>query len=279
MTDLSQPQPPLATGDRPSTAALLEVAVRAARRAGDHALRHRARRTETLLIAQHDIKLALDVECQALAAETIADAFPAHGLLGEEGAPTATLPEWHWVVDPIDGTVNFAHGQAVWCCSIAARRGETVLAGAVYAPELDRLYTATHDGPACCNGRRLQVSDIDRLDRAIVQTGADKSSRPEDQPFRYFAAIAAKAQRPRISGSAALDLCEVARGGAEAYFEPGIFIWDVAAASLILERAGGCCAVLWRDPRDPHRMAFVGANRAALRDALKALVEPLLPEP
>lgn len=258
----------------PTPAMLQAVAVQAARRAGSYAQQHRSRRTETLMVARHDVKLALDVECQAIAAETIAAVFPSHGLLGEEGSPIGSLDDWHWVVDPIDGTVNFSHGQTAWCCSVAARLGNRTLAGAVYAPARDLLFEASCDGPACCNGERIRVSAIDRLDRAIVHTGADKSAYAREAPFRFFNAIAGVVQRPRISGSAALDVCEVACGGADAYFEPGIYLWDIAAAGLILERAGGCHAVLV--PYADYRMAFLAANSPDMQVALRRVLEPLL---
>ncbi len=272
------PEPPPKVAPGPNPALLLAVATLAARRAGDHAAGQTLRRRETLEVLRHDIKLALDVECQLIAAETIAEAFPGHGLLGEEGAVAAPSYRWNWVVDPIDGTVNFSHGQSRWCCAVAARYEEQVLAAAVYAPDLGLLFEAHAAGPALCNGSPIAPSLEERLERALVFTGADKNEGADLSPCRFFERIAAAAQRPRISGSAALDICDVARGAADAYFEPSIYLWDIAAADLLVRRAGGETAVLRRDTA--LHMAFL-AGTPRVFDALNTLLAPefACPEP
>lgn len=260
--------------ETPSTTLLLAVARHAAMSAGNHAFANLDRRHDANTVARHDVKHKLDVECEAIASSVIREAFPAHAILGEESATGDETPPdgVQWVIDPIDGTVNFFHGLPNWCCSIAARIGGRSVAGAVFAPELGLCFTATADGPAMCNGRELHVSDTRALDRSIVATGADKAEDPS-RAFRFFNAIGAAVQRPRIFGSAALDLCFVAAGKIDGYFEHGIFIWDVAAASLVLERAGGRCEVLRR--HGGHRLAFLGSN-GLIHDALRALIVPQL---
>ena len=115
---------------------LLECAVHAVRTAGKHALDNRGRRTEIVKRTPHDVKLRLDIECQQKAEAAIRARFPTHAILGEEdestGGSPVSNPEYEWIIDPIDGTVNFSHGLRRWCCSIAVRQGETMLAGAVY---------------------------------------------------------------------------------------------------------------------------------------------------
>ncbi len=251
----------------PTPADLLTVATAAVHAAGRSARAQPERRTEYLQTFTHDVKLALDVESQGVAENVIRTAFPTHDFLGEEdaslGRTQAEVPpsedNVQWIIDPIDGTVNFSHGMPFWCCSIAARIGTRMVAGAVYAPDLDELYTATIDGPALCNGKPIHVSATPTLDRAIVMTGMDKSPAPDTPPYAIFTAIAENTQKARIIGSAALDLCWLAAGRADGYFERGIYIWDIAAAGLIVERAGGSGRIV-AQMDEPYRMAFAAAN-------------------
>ena len=251
----------------PTPTELLTVAIEATQAAGRHARSQSARRTEYLKTFAHDVKLALDVECQGVAEAVIRRAFPTHDFLGEEDASlgrgeaevVAPSDNVQWIIDPIDGTVNFSHGMPFWCCSIAARIGNDMVAGAVYAPDLEELYTATIDGPALCNGKPIAVSTTPSLDKAIIVTGMDKSPAPDVPPYAIFTAIADNTQKARILGRAALDLCWVAAGKADGYFERGIYIWDIAAAGLIVERAGGSGRIL-AQLDEPYRMAFAAAN-------------------
>lgn len=258
----------------PPATDLLTIARQAARQAGEHVLAQLARRSDTDKILRHDIKHKLDREAQEIATATILTAFPDHAILGEETAETA-LPATavRWIIDPIDGTVNFTHGLPLWCCSVAAQINEKTVAGAIFAPELGLLFEAQVGEPARCNGQVLRVSDTDRLDQALIHTGADKDN-PDGVAFRFLNCIASLAQRPRLMGSAALDICWVAAGKTDAYFEPGIFLWDMAAAGLILECAGGTGEVLRRGKG--YKMAFLATNgkvHQPLRNALMPLIE------
>ncbi|MBN1557545.1 MAG: inositol monophosphatase [Lentisphaerae bacterium] len=259
----------------PAPEALLACAVEAARAGGMHALQNRARRTEYISVSRHDIKLRLDVESQAAVEAVIRSRFPSHAVLGEEDAAPAPAPTgpgpagFEWVVDPIDGTINFSHGLPLWNTSVAVRRGGAVLAGAVFVPAFDHLYTATAGGPAELNGSSIRVSATDALERAVVCTGLDKNTEPAGRSYRYLEAIASAAQRPRVTGSAALDLCFVASGCADGYFESGIYTWDIAAAGLIVSRAGGRTEVLAR--LGGERLSFLATN-GRIHGALKTLL-------
>ena len=267
------PLPPTSS-NLPPFGLLLAAARQAATLAGEHALNNPARRHDANRVARHDVKHVLDVECERIATEVLLDAFPGTEILGEETSRGDESPPAgvRWVVDPIDGTVNFFHGLPNWCCSVAAQvAGETV-AGAVFAPELGMCFTGVRGGPALCNGVPLRVSDTGTLERAVVATGADKAEEPS-RAFRFFNAIGRVVQRPRIFGAAALDLCFVASGHADGYFEHGIFLWDVAAAGLIVECAGGSCEVL--RSHGGHRMAFLGSN-GRLHRPLRDLLLPLI---
>lgn len=263
--------------------ALLATAALAARRAGLHALAHRERRREANLIARHDVKLQLDLECQAVATDLILSAYPDHRILGEEDpvekesppapAQDGTTPSpYEWIIDPIDGTVNFFHGNPYWCCSVAVRHAGFMQAGCVFAPALNLVFEGALGQPSRGNGEPLRVSDTAELRMANVHTGADKNAAPDSAPFRFFHRIATLVQRPRIYGAAALDICLVASGAADAFFEPGLYLWDIAAADLILRQAGGAGSRLreWSG----HRLAYLGSN-GRIHDALRSALEPL----
>ncbi len=255
-------------------ARLLAVAVEAAQAATAHARRNRHRRLEVAQGFAHDVKLSLDTECQTIAIERIRASFPDHAVLAEESADTAaesagSAPGFEWIVDPIDGTVNFSHGLPVWCCSIAVRLDGRTLAGAVHAADFGELYTATRSGPALCNGVPLHVSDVANLGQALVMTGLDQKVSPRGERFGVFRAISDAAQKARVMGSAALDLCRVAAGQAEGYFESGIYTWDIAAAGLMVERAGGRTETLAALGR--HRWCFMATN-GHVHEPLKSLI-------
>ncbi len=246
--------------DDPFLNTLLEGAIAAARLAGHHALANFARRQEAVSRYAHDVKLKLDEECQQIIQAELATRFPDHAIVGEEdatiGGRLGTGIEW--VVDPIDGTVNFSHGLPFWCCSIAALQKGKTLVGVVYAPALDVCYTARLGGGATCNGETLHVSPIAELSQSMVLTGLDKNPGKDLPPLALFQATSQHVQKARILGSAALDLCRVAHGQADAYFETGIYIWDIAAARLIITEAGGQEEILER--LDQGRLRFMASN-------------------
>lgn len=245
---------------------LLDVAIEAAYAAGSHAMANSARRMEVHKRFAHDVKLELDLECQARAAEVIRRYCPTHDFLGEEGGAFTDTETPLWIVDPIDGTVNFSHGLPLWCSSVAVRQDGKIIAGAVFAPVLNQLYTATVDGPALCNDKPLQVSTINRMDEAIVFTGIFK-----DQPLSMsiFTKLSRSVQKLRIYGSAAMDLCLLASGQGEGYFESKIYLWDIAAAGLIAERAGAKVEVL--EQYDPVCCRYLVTN-GLLHEPLRQLI-------
>lgn len=239
---------------------LLQTAIAAAKAGSAHAVKERSRNKDANLVTNHDVKLKLDVECQQIITAAILHDFPDHSVLGEEDDEhkTAAADSYEWIVDPIDGTVNFFHGSPYWCSSVAVRRNGEMLAGCVCSPDMNLIFEATADGPAKRNGIEIHVSEIAAMDISIVHTGADKSASSESHPFRFFNAIAGMVQRPRVCGAAALDICMTAAGAAEGYFEPGIYLWDIAAADLILRRAGGMGTIV--RTFGGHRLAYLGSN-------------------
>jgi len=255
---------------------ILSCAVSAARKAGQHALENSHRRNQAVATFQHDVKLKLDQECQEIATSVIMSAFPDHHILGEEdqhedGQQHGTANRaCEWVIDPIDGTVNFSHGLPWWCCSIAFRQYGQTTAGVVYAPALNKIYTATTEQASQCNGQVINVSQTERLDKSIVLTGLDKHIDPKIPPFAIFQNLANNTQKARIMGAAAVDICQVACGNADGYFEAGIYLWDIAAAALIVEQAGGKTEILGL--QEHGRLRFMASN-GRIHQPMKKLVD------
>ncbi len=236
----------------------LTVAVRAARAAGK-LMRHNLRAAKVVnATTAYDIKLELDVRCQKLIEKILRAAHPNIAVLGEEGDSGAVNEEYRWVVDPIDGTVNFAHGIPHACVSIAlqvrspkskvqslksgkASRNPRYVSsvGVVYDPFQVELWTAIRGGPARLNGRVIHVSRRRELKEAIVSMGFGKSRVNLERGLPQFAWLVRRVRRLRMMGAAALGLAYVASGRYDAYLERSVSLWDVAAGGLILECAGG----------------------------------------
>lgn len=251
---------------------LLACCTAAARAAGGHAFENYGRRGEIAQRSAHDVKLQLDIECQRIAESVIRAAYPDHRILGEEGG-TFTDEGPLWIIDPIDGTVNFMHGLPLWCSSVAVRVAGSVVAGAVFMPALKECFTATVDGPALLNGAPIQVSGVTRVADALVCTGLSKHVGKDPFTLATFEAISLKAQKSRLMGAAAVDICGVACGRADGYFESAIHLWDIAAAGLIVTRAGGRAEVL--EQLDPVRMRYLCSN-GRIHEELKGIVQPVL---
>ncbi len=240
---------------------LLDVAICAAEAAGKHALENKHRRTDTTETFSHDVKLVLDAECQKIAEEVIASEFPEHGILGEEDVRPNRDVAYEWIIDPIDGTLNYTHGFPYWCCSIAVRHHQKILAGCVYAPEFGDYYTAHIEQPAKLNGEPIQASGTMQLQDALVFTGLPKELESKrESHFEMFRMLALNTQKFRINGAAALDICHVAAGSSDGFFESGIYLWDFAAAGLIAEQAGAVLS-LYSQKNEPNGYSVLCANK------------------
>ncbi|MEI8138294.1 MAG: inositol monophosphatase family protein [bacterium] len=259
-------------------ALLLETLVLAVRTAGNHANNNRHRKTESIMVAAHDVKLKLDLECQEIIWDIIRTHFPTHAILAEESSDKGQPADdphqspYTWIIDPIDGTVNFTHGLPWWCCSVAVNYHGKTVAGAVYAPATNELFTAARGGTACCNGIPIAVSSVTTLKESMVLTGLDQKFTEQDQRLSRFLAISNAVQKARVIGAAALDMCRVAAGQSDGYFEGGIYTWDVAAAGLIVELAGGRVETLAET--SPHRLIYMATN-GLIHDELKTLIKGL----
>src|ERR1700677_4699422 len=185
----------------------------------------------------HDIKLELDVRCQKMIEKILHKAFPEIPLLGEEGTSGDLNAEYRWVVDPIDGTVNYFFGMPHAAVSIALEQREQSIVGVIYDPFTDELWTAVRGGKTRLNGRIVRVSKRAQLNESIIAMGFSKDKENLDISLPHVNRLARRVKKIRIMGSAALELAYVASGRLDAYIERRINLWDVAAGSLLVEGA------------------------------------------
>jgi myo-inositol-1(or 4)-monophosphatase len=252
----------------------LACAVKAARAAGKVMRENLWLPKKINSATHHDIKLELDVRCQKLIEKILFAAFPRVALLGEEGISGDPKAAARWVVDPIDGTVNFTYGVPHACVCIAlqvknpANREYETVVGVVYDPFCDELWTAVRGHAARLNGRIIHVSRRAKLREAAVSIGFAKSRAVLDLTLPYFGKLARRVRKVRIMGAAGLAMTYVATGRFDAYVERGIRLWDIAAGGLIVECAGG---EFWREPvagRHTYRMV---TSNGLLRKQLQSL--------
>jgi myo-inositol-1(or 4)-monophosphatase len=229
----------------------LAAAVKAARAAGKimHANWHKPKRVNST--EAHDIKLELDVRCQKIITKILFDAFPQISLLGEEGISGDMNAEYRWVVDPIDGTVNYFYGMPHACVSIALQVQDQpsqlktknskfkTLLGVIYDPFTDELWTATRGGKTKLNGKIVRVSNRDKISDAVIAMGFSKSRENLEKSLPHLNRLSRQAKKIRIMGSAALELAYVASGRLDLYVERTINLWDIAAGALMIECSGG----------------------------------------
>jgi myo-inositol-1(or 4)-monophosphatase len=210
-----------------------------------------------------DIVTEADRASEALILSAIRRSYPDHDILSEESAAICKGSSFRWIIDPLDGTTNYAHGYPVFCVSIALEKKGEVCLGAVFNPMLDEMFVAEKGGGAFLNGRRLKVSTTAILSHSLLATGFPYDIREsKDNNINYFIQMARKVQAVRRAGSAALDLAYVAAGRFDGFWELKLQPWDTAAACLLVREAGGLVTDLFGAPfelRSPHILASNGA--------------------
>jgi myo-inositol-1(or 4)-monophosphatase len=255
----------------------LQLASAVAREAGDvlRALHGRVRDVRHKGVV--DLVTEADRASEALIAARLLAAYPGDALLAEEGAGAGLNVGARrlWIVDPLVGTTNFAHGHPVFAVSIALEVDSQVVVGVVYDPLRDELFAANVGNGATLNDAPIAVSGVETLIGAMLATGFayDLARRMENLPF--FGRFVAATQAVRREGAAALDVCYVASGRYDGYWERGVSAWDVAAASLILSEAGGALGGFQHRPFDVHAREIVASN-AALQGDMQAVIAAVL---
>src|SRR4051812_20398249 len=217
----------------------LDAAVEAARAAGE-VLRQSFQQPLVVNSSEaHDIKLEIDVRTQTLITELLLDKFPEHALYGEEGIVGDQESDHQWVVDPLDGTVNYFYGIPHFCVSIALRLKGEIIVGIIYDPIRDELWRGQKGELPTLNGAHFRVSERADLAEAVVSVGLSKTGVTIEAGLPLLQEMVHRARKCRLLGSAALDMAYVACGRLDAYIEQGISLWDIAAGWILIETAGG----------------------------------------
>ncbi|MEJ7577317.1 MAG: inositol monophosphatase family protein [Pyrinomonadaceae bacterium] len=222
---------------------MLNFAMQTAREAGRILAERFGRRIQITQKGLIDLVTEADLAAERLIIERIESYYPRHAVLAEESGATvregAEASEYKWIVDPLDGTTNYAHGYPCFCVSIGLEHKGKIIIGVIYDPTRDEMFAAERGAGATLNGRPIRVSDTNDLNGALLCTGFPYDVRDRGDFGRHFVNFINHAQAVRRDGSAALDLAYVAAGRFDGFWEEGLRPWDVAAGALIIEEAGG----------------------------------------
>lgn len=208
-----------------------------------------------------DLVTDTDRASEAFVAEALRAQFPGHGILGEEGTNEFPDSPFRWVIDPLDGTTNYAHGYPMFCVSLSLLHNRTPVIGVIYQPILEELFVAVRGEGATLNGVSIRVSQETQLNRSLLATGFPYGIyREAERHLALFNRFVIASQAVRRDGSAALDLAYVACGRFEGFWEAGLAPWDKAAGSLLIEEAGGRLTDYQGDPFDVFGETVVASN-------------------
>jgi myo-inositol-1(or 4)-monophosphatase len=246
---------------------LYDTCLETARQAGEFLLgRFNRKDLRVTSVLRHDVKLDVDVDTEGLIKELIGGRYPEHGFICEESGAQVRGGGSSWIVDPLDGTVNFFAGIPHFCTSIALKKNGEYLVGAVYDPVRDEMFSARGDAGAFLNGRPIVRREISDLREALVAGGFFKTQTMEEGA-RVFQNLSRRVKKIRFLGSAALDLCYLACGRVNVYMQHWLNEWDIAAAQLIALQAGAVVDVI---PNRGH-LDVLGAD-VSIIDTVRDLV-------
>jgi myo-inositol-1(or 4)-monophosphatase len=240
-----------------------------AREAGARLREFFSQGVETEYKGDVDVVTVADRTVEKLIRTRLGEAFPDHGMYGEEGTRERMEREFRWYVDPLDGTTNFAHGFPQFCVSLGLEQRPaglepeqdgTLLAGVIFDPMRDELYTAERGGGAQLNGKPLHVSRIPDLAEALVSTGFPSRKRHLSPNIHFYQEFTLRSHGVRRAGSAALDLAYVAAGRLEAFWEFNLNPWDTAAGILLVEEAGGRVTDFAGNPFELNSREILASN-------------------
>jgi myo-inositol-1(or 4)-monophosphatase len=254
--------------------AYLQAAIAAARIAGAY---QKSRFTTSLAIemkGDKDLVTEVDKESERLIVDHLLARFPDHTIIAEEGVyPDGSSP-FRWIIDPVDGTTNYAHGYPWFCSSIALECAGELIVGVICNPVYDELYTATRGGGAFLNGTRLSVSGCRKLGNSLLGTGFPYDCATDSaNNFANFIAFQKRAQGIRRAGAAALDLASVAAGRLDGFWELKLKPWDVAAGVLLVQEAGGTVTTFDGACYNPYNHRIVASNGLIHAEMVAVLAE------
>ncbi len=251
----------------------LETAEQAAKKAGLMLIQNIRSDREISYKGKVDLVTNFDKQSQDIVYHTLLSEFPDHDIIAEEGLKEEKGSDFKWVIDPIDGTTNFAHKFPVFCISIALEKRGEVLTGTVFDPTRNELFEAKKGEGAYLNKREITVSDVQELDKSLLATGFPYDIRESEwNNLDHFSHFAVSCQAIRRCGSAALDLCYVACGRVDGFWELKLSPWDTAAGALIVQEAKGCVTDFHNkrfNPRYKQVLATNGKIHGQMLEVLK----------
>jgi myo-inositol-1(or 4)-monophosphatase len=252
----------------------LKVAMAAAKEAGRIQMLHLGRSHQVKYKGDINPVTEIDTLCDRTITRIISDTFPDHDLLTEERPFQRKGSPWKWIIDPLDGTTNYFHGYPCFCVSIGLEVEGEVKLGVVYNPVLEEFFIAERGRGAYLNGNRISVSHEDRLDRSFFSTGFPYDVRENaDFYLRYFRQFMIKSLAIRRPGSAAIDLCYLAAGRFDGFWEMKLQAWDMAAGSLIVTEAGGKVTNFLGKPFNLYGQEILASNGLIHEEMLKVIKE------
>jgi myo-inositol-1(or 4)-monophosphatase len=252
---------------------LLNFAIQTARDAGGILIDRLGRALQVSNKGDIDLVTEADLASEKLIIERIRSHYPRHAILAEESGASDGVAvisgesEWRWIIDPLDGTTNYAHAYPCFCVSIGVERAGRIEIGVIYDPVRDEMFAAERGRGATLNERRIRVSDIEDLNGAMLCTGFPYNVRERANFARDFANFTMHAQAVRRDGSAALDLAYVACGRFDGFWEDGLNPWDVAAGVLLIEEGGGRITDFYGAPLDIYTPKVLASN-ALIHEAM-----------
>jgi myo-inositol-1(or 4)-monophosphatase len=253
---------------------MLELAIRAAREGGAILQEYAARGFQIEHKGRINLVTEADLASERHIKQLIASHYPTHRILAEESGSHGYNDDYCWIIDPLDGTTNFSHGFPCFAVSIGVEYKGRSVVGAIYDPTRDEMFAAERGAGATCNGRRIRVSDIERLEKSLLVSGFPYDVRERvDEYLSAWREFLKRAQGVRRFGAAAIDMAYVAMGRLEGFWEHGLNAWDVAAGWVIVEEAGGRVTKLDGSPFDNHTPSMLCTNGKIHDEMLAVLYE------
>ncbi len=259
---------------------MLNIAIEAALEAGKFLKAHvgKIKTIERKIGQETNLVTEIDKQSEALIIKKIHEHFPSHAILGEESGAHAITSEYKWIIDPLDGTTNFTHGLPIYCVTIGIEHNGEIIAGVIYDPNADELFTAEKGKGAFLNGKKISVSSNDTLINSLLVTGFPYNIKENpENVVEHFVNFLPVAQAVRRLGSAALDLAYVACGRFDGYWEVFLHPWDKAAGILLVKEAGGMVTNFSNDGNNiiynPNTLATNGLIHSQMLDVIHKITE------
>ncbi|MGI8638683.1 MAG: inositol monophosphatase family protein [Pyrinomonadaceae bacterium] len=252
---------------------MLNFAIETAREAGQILLEKFGRKIDIFKKGDINLVTEADLASEKLIIGKIRSYYPKHSILAEESGEALIDGEivWKWIIDPLDGTTNYAHGYPCFCVTLALEHNGEIVVGVTFDPTRDELFAAEKGNGAILNGRQIRVSDTEKLGEALIVTGFPYDVSRRNDFARHFTEFVYKSRGLRRDGSAAIDMAYVACGRFDGFWEEGLNPWDVAAGVLLIEEAGGRISYYDDSPFSIYAPPICASNGLIHAEMLKIL--------